>query len=1071
MRRRTGLPVLLLAGAALLGPEQAGALDVTGRVTAKVVDAFTCEAEATRPVSHLFVEFFSHPDGATYYGRAETAPDGTFSFDPADPDLSIQDPGFVPATIDPLDPPDTFHFVMDLVGPFAKVDQLVIGGGFNPVVLDVLRLACIASNGDPECHPRPAMVAGVNNTVVWNDNVTRSDGSSSLSERSAFTNIGVLVDQLVSVDPGLDAVLRTTARGTEPLPVHVDTPTLAIGEYVTNAVSDRYGLLFAGSSTERSIVVHEYGHYLVDAIYGFDRSGSNVLGQELSWEGDSDALSALTIGRSGIANGLLPGGGVGTCADFNRDAENDRQASAGVHRELLAGVYWDVHEAIQVIEGVDADAALGTALALWHLGRTSAPTPLGLPLDPDPFVQAEQHFEGSFLFDDDDGNPATESQNYRALCQGLRNHGFDAFADGRGCPDLHVIDVAPVEASTGQEITIRGGGFAVGHEVSIGGVTVPPADLDFVSDEEIRAIVPAGVRNEVDVVVSNGPDPAGDVAGLLVFESSGVDLLDRLPLEKLSLWSAGFIGNDVWGYEQGGREYALFGHMGGSVIAEVLPDDTLEIVFEVPLPTNAKPEAHRDLKILGDRAYIVGETPTTEGDRSLLQVVDLSGIDTAPRGDVLSLADAELDEYVLPWTPVGGTPPEGSGIHNLSIDPVSKLAYASLGGEISGGPFGTDELGFGVLDLSLDPPVDLGVFGDGVDTGGPWTGEPTLHVHDIEARTFSEGPHAGLELLFVSAAFEGVRIFEVTRPVPGGAPVFTERGTATYPRLFYTHQGETTEDGRYFLLNDELDEGILGPSDEPTRTIVINIEDLDAPYFAGEFGSGGESTDHNLAVVGDLVYEANYRSGLEIFDIHDLPDAALLGSFDTHPFDPGNSLIGAWGPFGDLPSGRVLVGDMRKGLFLLDAVSAVFGVRDVVPATGVPGASVEVVGAGFDPAATVLVGGVAAQVTWLASTRLSVVIPAGVIGPAEVRVQNPDGSEVALASAWGPDAPCDLNGDGQVDPADVLLVSRIVDGSLDPGPNTEANADVAPDANDGRIDAADVLRVARASRGGACNGP
>jgi len=63
---------------------------------------------------------------------------------------------------------------------------------------------------------------------------------------------------------------------------------------------------------------------------------------------------------------------------------------------------------------------------------------------------------------------------------------------------------------------------------------------------------------------------------------------------------------------------------------------------------------------------------------------------------------------------------------------------------------------------------------------------------------------------------------------------------------------------------------------------------------------------------------------------------------------------------------------------------------------------------------------------------------------------------------------CDVNGDGRIDAADVLLVARIAGGSLSPPDEMLQRADVAP-ANrrptNGVVDAADVLIVARAAKG------
>src|SRR5690606_33515483 len=47
-----------------------------------------------------------------------------------------------------------------------------------------------------------------------------------------------------------------------------------------------------------------------------------------------------------------------------------------------------------------------------------------------------------------------------------------------------------------------------------------------------------------------------------------------------------------------------------------------------------------------------------------------------------------------------------------------------------------------------------------------------------------------------------------------------------YPNQGYAHQGWLTEDHRYFIANDELDESNFNHN---TRTLVFDVSDLDAP--------------------------------------------------------------------------------------------------------------------------------------------------------------------------------------------------------------------------------------------------
>ena len=91
---------------------------------------------------------------------------------------------------------------------------------------------------------------------------------------------------------------------------------------------------------------------------------------------------------------------------------------------------------------------------------------------------------------------------------------------------------------------------------------------------------------------------------------------------------------------------------------------------------------------------------------------------------------------------------------------------------------------------------------------------------------------------------------------------------ATYPNVGYSHQGWLTDDHRYFYMNDELDETSDLVSN--TRTLIWDVQDLDDPQLVKEFLLSTESSDHNLYIKGNLMYQSNYNAGLRILDITDI---------------------------------------------------------------------------------------------------------------------------------------------------------------------------------------------------------
>ena len=105
----------------------------------------------------------------------------------------------------------------------------------------------------------------------------------------------------------------------------------------------------------------------------------------------------------------------------------------------------------------------------------------------------------------------------------------------------------------------------------------------------------------------------------------------------------------------------------------------------------------------------------------------------------------------------------------------------------------------------------------------------------------------------------------------------------------------------------------------PTRTYVIELTDLDDPNYLYVHEGTNNATDHNLYVKGNLVYEANYKSGLRILEFDDLTIDTLVevAFFDTYPDDDLTGFSGAWNVYPFFPSGTLIVSDIDRGLFVL----------------------------------------------------------------------------------------------------------------------------------------------------------
>ncbi len=185
-------------------------------------------------------------------------------------------------------------------------------------------------------------------------------------------------------------------------------------------------------------------------------------------------------------------------------------------------------------------------------------------------------------------------------------------------------------------------------------------------------------------------------------------------------------------------------------------------------------------------------------------------------------------------------------------------------------------------------------------------------THDTQCVIY-QGPdvdHMNQEIC-VSSNKDHVEIVDVTIKA---APV--RISSITYPQLGFVHQGWLTEDHRFFLLGDEGDENDFNVQ---TRTHVFDVSDLDAPAYIYPYEAKTRTVDHNLYVLGNRVFQANYSSGLHVLEFGDLANRELMeiAFIDTHPLSGAPNALGAWSVYPYLPSGNIIVSDSTTGLFIL----------------------------------------------------------------------------------------------------------------------------------------------------------
>jgi choice-of-anchor B domain-containing protein len=367
--------------------------------------------------------------------------------------------------------------------------------------------------------------------------------------------------------------------------------------------------------------------------------------------------------------------------------------------------------------------------------------------------------------------------------------------------------------------------------------------------------------------------PAACLAGTADdFACSGIALRSRLPFDRMG----GVAGNDIWGWVDSttGNEYALVGMSNGTAFVDVTEPESP--VFLGRMPTQTTPSTWRDIKVYRDHAYVVADGAGAHG----MQVFDLTRLRDATASQSLS-PDAVYGDF--------------ANAHNLAINEDTGFAYAV-------GTNTCDE-GLHMIDISVpNNPSFAGCHASG-DT------------HDTQCVIYTgpDADHQGAEICASSNAdhVEFVKIRDNEGPV---APLTL--ATVTYPQLGFVHQGWLTDDQRFLLVGDELDESSF---DVPTRTHVFDVSDLDVPVYVYAYEAATRAIDHNLYVLGNRVYEANYTSGLRVLEFGDLGNQQMteIAFFDTFPASEATSFDGAWSVFPYLPSGNLIVNDVSNGLFVL----------------------------------------------------------------------------------------------------------------------------------------------------------
>ncbi len=355
------------------------------------------------------------------------------------------------------------------------------------------------------------------------------------------------------------------------------------------------------------------------------------------------------------------------------------------------------------------------------------------------------------------------------------------------------------------------------------------------------------------------------------YPCNGYDLQSHLNISDFNASS----GNDSWGWTdpQDGKEYVLFGVDNGTAFIDI--SDPVNPIYLGKLPTHTTSSSWRDVKVYNNYAFVV-----SEANGHGMQIFDLTRLRNVVNPPVTFTEDAHYDGF--------------GRAHNIVINEDTGYAYG----------VGTDTYNGGAHFINIQDP--LNPIGEGGYSGSNYT-------HDAQVLIYN-GPDADYigQELYIGANENHVAIVNVTNK---NNPQLI--ASATYTSDAYTHQGWFTEDQKYFIVGDELDEQNYGFN---TKTIVLDFTDLDNPQFSSEYFGTTPAIDHNGYTKGNDYYIANYTAGMRVLDISDIDNGNISekGYFDTYPSNNNASFAGSWNVYPYFGSGNVVISNyLSGGLFIV----------------------------------------------------------------------------------------------------------------------------------------------------------
>lgn len=358
-----------------------------------------------------------------------------------------------------------------------------------------------------------------------------------------------------------------------------------------------------------------------------------------------------------------------------------------------------------------------------------------------------------------------------------------------------------------------------------------------------------------------------------IYPCNNVDLLAHMDFPQIGGNNA-TDGNDSWGWTDplNGKEYAIMGCTSHTAFIDITNPINPIYLGKVNSHNNIS-SIWRDIKVYNNYAFIVSEA-SGHG----MQVFDLT-----------RLRNVTTPQTFLPDTRYSGF----GNCHNIAINEATGFAYCIGSNTFSGGAHVVN------IQDPLNPTFSFG-----------YSSEGYTHDAQIVMYTGEDTEHVGKEIYF-GCNEDKVIVLDVTDK---SNPILIS--TFFYSNTAYTHQGWLTQNQKYYIVGDELDELDFGFN---TRSVVIDMSDLDNPILKFDYSGATPAIDHNGYTTNDKFHLANYRAGYRVMDISQIDNEEMteVAFLDTYPANNNAQFNGAWSVYPYFSSGTIVVSDIDRGLFLV----------------------------------------------------------------------------------------------------------------------------------------------------------